>query len=166
MIYTLFFVMSLLGHGQLAFADGIHHVGRGALGQVFLLHEVHVWGHVAEEFPVAGAEVVEARLSVGRAGEAVLGTVAVAGEEPFTLLALAGQGVVFGLAETLLAFAVHHLHQCLLVDVAQFVFGEDKVVARIDVAVELHHTGMAARTRHGADAGSRISGCSTCPHLP
>ena len=63
------------------------------------------------------------------------------------------QGVVFGLAEALLAFTVHHLHQCLLVDVAQLVFGEDEVVACIDVTVEFHYAGMATCPCHGAYAG-------------
>ena len=64
---------------------------------------------------------------------------------------MAGKRVELVLSEALLAFAVHHFHQRLLVDVAQLIFGEDKVVARINVAVEFHYAGMSARTCHGTD---------------
>ena len=107
---------------------------------------------MGEEHAVSLAQVVQSRFAVGRLAEAVLGTFAVAGEEPGALAALAGQAVALGLPELQLPFAVHHFHEALRVDVSQAVFGEDEVVAGVDVAVELHHSGVAARGCQGADA--------------
>ena len=73
-----------------------------------------------------------------------------AGEEPFALAALGGEGVALGAAEALLLGAVHHVGECALVDVAEEVFGEYEVVAGIDVAIVLHGTCVAAGLSEGA----------------
>ena len=108
-----------------------------------------------EEFPVAGAQVVQSGFAVGSMCKAVFRTFTVAGKEELTFLALAGEGVLFHLSELHLAFAVHHFHQCLFMNVAQLVFRKYKVVAGIYVAVEFHDTGMSASLGHGADARLR-----------
>ena len=48
----------------------------------------------------------------------------------------------------MLAFTVHHFHQCLIIDVSQFIFGENEVVARIYITVEFHNTGVSASFCH------------------
>lgn len=101
---------------------------------------------------VSLAQIIQSRFAVGGMGEAVLGALAVAGKKELTFLALAGQGILFHLSELELAVAVHHLDQCLLVYVAQFVFRKDEVVAGIHITVELHDTGMSAGLGQGADS--------------
>ncbi len=103
---------------------------------------VHPRGYMGEELMVAGAEVVQARLSVGRAAEAVLGTFAVTGKEKRTLLALGRQLEALASAEGLLLGTIEHLYQSVAMDVAQPVFRKDEVVAAIDIATSLHHRGM------------------------
>jgi len=73
---------------------------------------------VGEEVAVAGAEVVEAGLAVAVGLEAVLGTLAVTGEEPGALATLAGQRRLLLLAELALAVAVEQGGEGLLSDVA------------------------------------------------
>ena len=100
-----------------------------------------------EKHAVAFAQIVT---PVGQ--DAVLGTLAIAGEEPLALPAFVGQGVLLHATEAGLLFAIHHLYERGLVDVTEFVLRKDEVVARIYVAVELHDTGMTARTGHRAYA--------------
>jgi len=57
---------------------------------------------VSKEMLVAGAEIVQARLSIRRPEEAMLGAFAVAGEANGTLAAVARQRVQFVLSEFLL----------------------------------------------------------------
>ena len=108
-----------------------------------------------KELMVSLAQVVQSRLTVGCADEAVFRAFTVAGKEELTFLALAGEGVLFHLPELHLAFAIHHFHQCLFMNVAQLVFRKYKVVAGIYVAVEFHDAGMSASLGHGADARLR-----------
>lgn len=106
-----------------------------------------------KEVIVATAQVVETRFAVGRVTETVLGTFTVAGKEIGACFALTRQTIVLGPAELLLAFAIHHLHERLRVDVPQLVLGEDEVVAGIYVTVKLHYTSMPAGLGQGTDAG-------------
>ena len=119
----------------------------------FACHEVHVGGCVVVEHPIAFAQIIEAGVAVAVGGEAVAWTFAVACEEHVALAALAGQGLMLQLAETLLLGAVEHLDEGVLADVAQPMVGAHEVVARVDVAVGLHHGGMTALFGVGADAG-------------
>ena len=105
-----------------------------------------------EEFPVAGAQVVQSGFAVGSICKAVFRAFTVAGKQPFALPALGGERLLFHLSEGLLTFAVHHFHQCFLIDVSQLVFRKYKVVAGIYITVEFHYTGMSAGFCHGAYA--------------
>ena len=129
-----------------------HHVGWWTLSQQFTLHKVHVGGYVREEAMIPLAEVVESWLTGGGTEEAVLGALPVAGKEELTLAALGGQAVLLGGTKLLFALAVHHLGQRLRTDITQLVFGKDEVVAGIEIAVVLHHSGMATGFGQGADA--------------
>src|SRR5262252_561441 len=66
-------------------------VGRCRTLPQLLGHETHRRVDVVEEVLVAGAEVVEARLAVGRLHEAVLRAAAVAGEADVALETVARQ---------------------------------------------------------------------------
>ncbi len=68
-----------------------HNVCRRAPVHQLVLHEVHVWGHMTEEFMISCTKVVQPRLPVGCACKTVLGTFAVAGKQPFAFLALSGE---------------------------------------------------------------------------
>src|SRR5699024_3522095 len=102
-----------------------------------------------EELMISCTKVIQSRLSVGCTCKTVLWTFAVAGKQPFALPALGGERSSLHQSEGLLPTSVHHLHQCILMDVAQFIFGENKMVARIYVSVELHDACMAASLCHG-----------------
>ena len=64
---------------------------------------------VGEERLEPGAEPVEAGLAVGREQEAVLGALAVAGEEVLAGAAEGGQRVLLGLPERALLLGAHEL---------------------------------------------------------
>lgn len=102
----------------LSSSDSFHHIGRRPLGQQFFLHEVHVGSYMAEEPVVPLAQIVQAGLARGCAHEAVLGALAVAGEEVFAFPTLGGEAFLLPIAELLLTFAIHHFYQSLVVDVA------------------------------------------------
>ena len=133
-------------------AQSPHYVGRSAVGKELALHEIHCRSDMIEELPIPSAEVVQSGLSIGSAGKTVFGAFAVAGKKILTLKALPGQRLVLRVAEILFLSAVHHLHKGLLTNVAEPVFRKDEMVAGVDIAVVLHHTGMAARTCHRANA--------------
>ena len=107
---------------------------------------------MTEEHTVTLTEIVLAGIAVDVLYEAASGAFAVAGKLPFTFLAFLRQRLALETAELLLLFAVEHLRDGLLADVAEAIFGEDEVVAGIDVAVELHNAGMAAFLGIDADA--------------
>ena len=137
------FFKKLLKGLQFAFADGFHDIAWRAFGQQLALHVIHVRSHMAEELMIALAEIVQAGFSVGCNGESVLGTFSVAGKEEFAFLALFRKGALLVLSEGLLAFAIHHFHQSLFVDVSEFEFRKHEMVACIDIAVELNDAGMS-----------------------
>ena len=74
------------------------------------------------------------------------------GEEVVTAFALLWQRAVFVLSKGSLTLTVHHLCQRAVADVAKFVLGKYKVVARIHVTVVFHHAGMPTFSGHGAQA--------------
>ncbi len=104
-----------------------------------------------EETLVCLAEVVQARLAIGRAAEAVLGAPAVAGKQPLALAALRREAVAFSPSESPLPLAIHHRRDTLLPDIAQAILGEDKMVAAVHIAIVLNHGAVAAHRRHRAD---------------
>ena len=105
------------------------------------------------ELPIALAKAVEARVAIAVGGGTVFGAFAVACEEHVALAALAWQRLVLEQTEALLLGAVEHFDERLLVEVAQTVLGAHEVVARIDVAVSLHHGSVSALVGVGADGG-------------
>lgn len=100
---------------------------------------------------VAGAEIVEPRLSVRRESETILGTLAVAGEEVRARQTLLRKRSALALAKGSLRLPVNHLDQRRGADVAKQVLREDKVVARVDVAVLFESQSVAASLRKDAD---------------
>ena len=61
----------------------LHHIGRGTVVLQFVSHEIHVGGYVLEEAVIAEAEVVETRVAVAVAYEAVNRAHSVAREKEF-----------------------------------------------------------------------------------
>ena len=55
-------------------------------------------------------------------------------------------------AKFLLFFTVEHIYQRLVFDITQFIFRENKVIARIDISIVFHYSCMSAFFRIGADA--------------
>ena len=82
--------------------------------------------------------------------DAILGALAIAGKEPLALAAVIGKLLLFDVAEGGLPRPIHHFHQVLLHEIAQFVLRKDKVVAGIDIAVPLHDGCMPTGAGHGA----------------
>lgn len=124
--------------------------GRQAAAQQ-LFHPVHVRCGVVEECMVAGTEIVEPRLAVRRESETILGALAVAGEEIRARQTLLRQRSTLALAKGSLPLPVNHLDQRRGADVAKQVLREDKVVARVDVAVLFECQGVAASLGKDAD---------------
>ncbi len=93
---------------------------------------------VVEERLVAGAQVVEPGLAVGRRREAVLGAATVAREADVALEAVARQRVALVQPELALLIRGDELEHGQLADVAEPEPRLDEVVARVDVAVVLH----------------------------
>ena len=96
-----------------------------------------------EELAVAGTEIIVSRIAVDIAHKTILWALAVAGKQKSALTALARKSSGLQFSEVALTVAVHQARERLLAYVAQTIFGIDKVVARIDIAVKLHHGGMA-----------------------
>ena len=121
--------------------------------QYFILHEVHIRCHVVEEPVIAFAQVIEARITISIADEAILGTFAMTGKFIAAFPALTRKGAVLDVAELLLFRPIEHFGERLLANVAKFILGEDKMIARIDVSIVFHHTGMSAIA--GKDTNTR-----------
>ena len=92
---------------------------------------------VREEAPIAGTQVVQARLAVGRPDDAILRAAAVAHRPDVALPAVARQRLLLGLPEGVLRRALEEFGKRGLADVAQPVLGGDEVIALIEVAVVL-----------------------------
>ena len=108
---------------------------------------------MAEESAVGGAEVVEGALGIGGREETVLGTAAVADEAPVTVEALIWKTVALGTPEVTLSLAVEEGGNGIVIDVAQPVFGEYKMVAGVEVTISLYDGCMSTGFSHGTDAG-------------
>lgn len=127
-----------------------HHVGRRFAVHQFALHEVHIGRGVLEEAAIAGAEIVVARLAVGRKGKAIARTFAVAGKKIFTFAALARKQPLLVSPEVFKRLLPRQFSKRTLHDVAQFELREHVVVAHVKVAVVLQSRGVAAGSRHAA----------------
>src|SRR6476620_2883611 len=110
-------------------------------------HEPHRAVDMVEELQVAGAQVVQPRLTVRGQGEAVLGASAVAGEPHVAGAAVRLQRVALGLAEGHLLGGGDQLEQVPGADVAEQVVRLDEVVARVEVPVVLERDRRAAGLR-------------------
>lgn len=106
---------------------------------------------MGKELAIAGAQIVESFLAVGSGGKAVFGAFSVAGEAPGTFQTLLGKRHLH-VAEAVLHVAESHGGNRLLMDIAQLVFRENKVVASIQVAVALQSQGIATVAGQGAYA--------------
>lgn len=118
----------------------------------FIAHEVHIGCHVVEETMVTLAQVIEAGIAISITNEAILGTFAMTGKFIVAFPALTGKGAMLDVAELLLFRPIKHLGKRLLADVSEFIFGEDKMIARIDVSVIFHHAGMSTIAGKDTDA--------------
>ena len=118
-----------------------------------VLHKIHIGSDVGKELLVVLTEIVQAGFAVDSMAETVFGAAAIAGEEPLADLALTGQAVTLVTSELQLSLAIHHRGDGVAVDIAQQVFRENEMVARIDVAVVLYHPRMTTGGTHGAEAG-------------
>ena len=108
---------------------------------------------MTEKLSVAWAEIIESGLTTGRAGKTILGTFTVAGKEKFALLAIFGKILRFLGSKSLLPRAVKHFYQGFFVNVSQSILRKNKVIAAIDISIELHHRGMTAMRRQTAETG-------------
>ena len=133
-------------------AEEVHDCSRGLLLLQLAPHVVHIGRDVVKELVKPSTEVIEPRLPVLILCEAVLGTLAPAGEEVGTLSALTRQGIVLISPKPLLPRAVHHLYQRTGANIPQLVLREDEVIAAVDIPIILHHAGVTAVLRHRADA--------------
>ena len=105
---------------------------------------------MVKELSIAAAEIVQSGIAVAVLREPVSWTFSMTYIQVFAFAALLRQCRFFIDAKGRLPWAVEHLRERLLVDVAQSILREYEVVAAIQVAVVLHHTGMTATLRHGA----------------
>ena len=101
---------------------------------------------------IALAEIIEIRLSICGLCKAVLGAASITSEEVATAAALTWHTPLLLSTELELPFAIHHLQKSVLSDVSKLIFREDKVVARVDVSVELHDTCMSAAAGHSTQS--------------
>ena len=92
-------------------AEEVHDCGRGLLLLQLTPHVVHIGRDVVKELVKPSAEVIEPRLSILILCEAILRTLAPAGEEVRTLPTLSRQSIVLIAPKPLLPRAVHHLYQ-------------------------------------------------------
>ena len=121
--------------------------------QYFVAHIVHIGCHMFEETVVALAQVIETGVTVSIEDEAILGTLSMTGKFIAAFFALTGQGTVLDVAELLLFGPIEHLGESLATNVAEFILGKDKMIARIDVSIVFHHAGMSTIACKDADAG-------------
>ena len=99
------------------------------------------------------AQVIKTGIAISIANEAILGTFPMTCKLIAAFPALARQGAMLDVAELLLFRTIEHFGKRLLANVAKFILGEDKMIARIDVSVVFHHTGMSAIA--GKDTNTR-----------
>ena len=154
----LYFLPLPQGHGSLRpvgtrfVGEALHDLRSLAAAREDLGHQAHRPLRVREERLEPGAEPVEAGLTVGRQQDAVLGALAVAGEEVVAGAAEGGQCLFFGPPERALPLRAHELTDRRLEDVAEQVARVDEVVARVEVAVVLEGDALAAGRLQDAQA--------------
>ena len=120
--------------------------------QYFVAHVVHIGCYMFEESVVTLAQEIETGVTVSIVDEAILGTLSMAGKFIAAFPALTGKGTVLDVAEFLLFGPIEHLGESLATNVAEFILGKDKMIARIDVSIVFHHAGMSTIACKDADA--------------
>lgn len=124
-------------------------------------------GSVGEEVSVAGTEVVHARLTGGRYGEAVAWAFAVAETEELASEALCGETARLHGSEITGAGREHELGYGAAAYVAKTEVGEHEMVAGVEVAARLKGCGVAAACAQTAERRFQadISGECGVEHL-
>ena len=98
------------------------------------------------------AQVIESRIAISIANEAILGTLSMTGKLIAAFPALARKGAMLDVAELLLFRPIEHFGERLLANVAKFILGEHEMIARIDVSVVFHYAGMSTIACKDTDA--------------
>ena len=108
------------------------------------------------------AQVIKTGIAISIANETILRTLSMTGKFIATFPALARKGAMLDVAELLLFRPIEHFGERLLANVAKFILGEDKMIARIDVSIVFHHTCMSTiackntnARRHATTVGKR-----------
>ena len=99
------------------------------------------------------AQVIKTWIAILIADKTILRTLSMTRKLIAAFPALARKGAMLDVAELLLFRTIEHFGERLLANVAEFILGEDKMIARIDVSVVFHHTGMS--TIAGKDTNTR-----------
>ena len=102
---------------------------------------------------VTFTQIIMAWIAILIADKTILGTFAMAGKLIAAFPALTRKGAMLDVAELLLFRPIEHFGERLLANVAKFILGENEMIARIDVSVVFHHTGMSAIA--GKDTNTR-----------
>ena len=110
----------------------------------------HVFLNVGIEMFQASAKIIQSRLTVWRVDDPISGALAPAEIQLFTCAAVIGQRIALGKAKIHLLLRINHFPKMLLIDVSDFVFGVNVVIAGIDIPVLLDGECFAAELgRHG-----------------
>ena len=118
-----------------------------------VFHVIHVGRNVREEAFISCTQVVETRFSVRCLTEAVFGALSITGKQKFAFFTHDREFVFFVGSEFHLHRTVHHFNEALFVNVAEFEFRKDEVVATVYIAIKFHHPCMAASFGHRAETG-------------
>ena len=106
-----------------------HHLCRGTVAAQELGHQPHRPIDMFEEGLVARTQVIQSGLPIGRLDEAVLGTLAVAGETHLALTAVLWQAITLVQAKLPLPVRGHQFDHMLLCNVAEQILRFHKVIA-------------------------------------
>ena len=92
---------------------------------------------------VSRAQIVQSRFIILGFGKSVSGAFAMTCKLPLALATLCWQAFGFHVSKGHLLFAVQHIQNTAIADIAKIILGENKVVATVDVTIMLHHCSMA-----------------------
>lgn len=107
---------------------------------------------MVEEPVIAFAQVIETWITISIADEAILRALSMTGKFIAAFPTLTGKGAMLDVAESLLFRPIEHFGERLLANVAKFILGENEMIARINVSVVFHHSGMSAIACKGTNA--------------
>ena len=137
-------------HASRSFAvPETHNVARRATLAQKGGHGFHVRVNVPEPGLQSGAEIIQSALAARRPKKTVLGALSPAFKQESALAAEARQCVALVLSEAPLSIGAQHLREGRVKHVPQQVLRFDEMVARVKVAIVLHHRRHPARlTEH------------------